>query len=301
MSAMQRTVRRVAVLGAGTMGHGIAQVAAQAGFEVRLCDVQSAFVERGLIKIRENLEGGVARGKVTPGARDATLGRLTGTTDIREAVADADVVIEAIPENLDLKRAAFAEIERHAPPEALLASNTSSLRVSRIAEATVRPQRVVGMHFFNPVHIQKLVEIVIGDQSSPEAVEWAKAIGIGLGKTPIVVRDVPGFASSRLGIAIGMEAIRMLEQGVATAADIDKAMVLGYGHPMGPLQLTDVVGLDVRLAIAEYLHAELGERFRPPELLRRKVAAGALGQKAGVGFYRWEGGQPAGEAPSRNS
>lgn len=277
----------MAVLGAGTMGHGIAQVAAQAGFRVRLCDVEQSFVDRGIDRIRANLEGGVARGKVTPESRDETLARVSGSISIAQAVRDAELVIEAIPEDLELKRTAFAILDRVAPPRALLATNTSSLSVSSVAHATERPERVVGMHFFNPVHIMKLLEVVRHDRASDDAVACAVALAAKLGKEPIVVRDVAGFASSRLGIALGLEAIRMVEAGVASAADIDKAMKLGYGHPMGPLELTDHVGLDVRLAIAEYLEREIGPAFHPPDLLRRKVAEGSLGKKSGEGFYPW--------------
>ncbi len=289
-------IRQVAVIGAGTMGHGIAQVAAAAGWAVVLYDPDAAALGRGLARIAANLDAGVARGKVTAEQRSAVLAGLQGAPDLAAAVARADLVIEAVPERLALKQQIFTDVDRSAPTTALLASNTSSLRITHIAATTERPERVVGMHFFNPVHIQKLVEIVAGDDSSAESVARARAAALGMGKVPIVVRDVPGFASSRLGIAIGMEAIRMLESGVATASDIDQAMTLGYGHPMGPLALTDLVGLDVRLAIAEHLAAELGDRFRPPDLLRAKVAAGKLGQKTGAGFYRWDAGKIVGEA-----
>lgn len=287
-------IRRVAVLGAGTMGHGIAQVAAQAGWEVVLRDVEDRFVARGLERVRANLEQGVARGKVEPAARDAALARLGGTTSLEEAVRDADVVIEAIPEDMALKRETFAGVDGAAPARALLATNTSSLSVGAIARVTAQPARVVGMHFFNPVHIMKLVEVVRHEAAAADAVELARAIAVRLGKQPIVARDVAGFASSRLGVALGLEAIRMVEQGVAAAADIDQAMKLGYGHPMGPLELGDHVGLDVRLAIAEYLEQELGPSFRPPELLRAKVREGKLGKKSGEGFYRWQDGKIVG-------
>ncbi len=198
-------------------------------------------------------------------------------------------MIEAAPEQLPLKRTIFTEVERHAPARALLASNTSSLRIGEIASALRAPERFVGMHFFNPAHILKLLEIVAGEATAPEAVETARGLGVRMGKEPIVVRDSPGFASSRLGLVLGLEAMRMLESGVASAADIDKAMTLGYGHPMGPLKLTDLVGLDVRLAIAEYLEKELGPAFAPPRILRELVRAGKLGRKTGEGFYLWEG------------
>jgi 3-hydroxybutyryl-CoA dehydrogenase len=278
----------VAVLGAGTMGHGIAQVVAQAGSAVRLFDVEERFARAGLERIAANLAKGVEKGKVAAAARDATLVRLSVTADLDAAARGASLVIEAVPEKLELKQRLLAQCAAVAAPGAILASNTSSLSITRIAAAVPEPQRVVGLHFFNPVHLMELLEIVHGERTSPEIVERARAFAAAIGKTPIVVRDAPGFASSRLGIAIAMEAIRMVESGVASAQDIDTAMKLGYRHPMGPLELTDHVGLDVRLAIAEYLHQELGAVFDPPALLRRMVAEGQLGKKSGRGFYEWK-------------
>jgi 3-hydroxybutyryl-CoA dehydrogenase len=281
-------IQTAAVLGAGTMGHGIAQMLALSGIETRLYDIDPSAVERGLAAVSQNLEKGVAKGKVEPAARDAALKRLSGTSKIEEAVASAQCVIEAIPERLDLKQAVFRDVSQLVAADALLATNTSSLPVTRIASVTAHPERVVGMHFFNPVHLMKLVEIVVTDRSAENVVELALDLGRRLGKDPIRVKDSPGFASSRLGVLIGLEAIRMLESGVAAARDIDKAMVLGYGHPMGPLELTDLVGLDVRLSIAEYLHKEFGARYDPPLLLREKVQRGELGKKSGRGFYEWK-------------
>jgi 3-hydroxybutyryl-CoA dehydrogenase len=270
------------------MGHGIAQVAATAGMEVSLHDVADGLIRKGLDAVRANLDKGIEKGKVSQEQRDATLARIHAAPDLETAAASADLVVEAAPESLDLKRDLFGRIDRVAPEGSLLASNTSSLSIDAIASATRRPERVLGMHFFNPVHLMALVEVVRGERTTPEAVDRAVAVGRRMGKDPIVVRDSPGFASSRLGLALGLEAMRMLEQGVASAEDIDKAMTLGYRHPMGPLRLTDLVGLDVRLAIAEYLHNELGsESFRPPEILRRLVAEGRLGKKTGRGFYDW--------------
>jgi 3-hydroxybutyryl-CoA dehydrogenase len=298
MSAMSETnmvrfeeIETIAVLGAGTMGHGIAQVAAQAGYRVAMRDVSDEAVGAGLARIRGNLDKGVALGKVEAAARDAALARISITADLVEAVRDADVVIEAVPEQMELKREIFEVVGARAPARALLATNTSSLSVAEIAAAAGAPARTVGMHFFNPVHIMKLVEVVHHDGSAPEAVACARQLGERFGKTAITVRDVAGFASSRLGLALGLEAIRMVEQGVASAADIDTAMKLGYGHPMGPLELTDLVGLDVRMHIADYLTDQLGEGFRVPELLRAKVAEGKLGRKSGEGFYRWKDGK----------
>jgi 3-hydroxybutyryl-CoA dehydrogenase len=222
--------------------------------------------------------------------RDEILGRIRSVPSIGAAVSGADLVIEAVPESLDLKRQVFREVEKLAPSTAVLASNTSSFRIGGIAEATSCADRVVGMHFFNPVPVMALLEVVRATDTSDETVTTALASGRRMGKEPIVVRDSPGFATSRLGVLLGLEAMRMLEEGVATAEDIDKAMTLGYRHPMGPLRLTDLVGLDVRLAIAEHLHRELGsEAFRPPPLLSRMVREGKLGKKTGQGFYRWEG------------
>ena len=281
-------ITTVAVIGAGTMGHGIAHVAAQAGYRVALFDTIDGAAARGLDRIRENLDKGIARGKVAEEDRDATLGRLRAAASLEEAVSDAVLVVEAVVESIDVKAALFAELDRLTPSDAILATNTSSLSVGRIAASTSRSDRVVGMHFFNPVHIMKLLEVVVHDGTSDATRDTAIETGRRMGKEPIVVRDAPGFASSRLGIAIGLEAMRMVEQRVASPEDIDKAMELGYNHPMGPLRLTDLVGLDVRLSIAEYLHRELGvESFRPPEILRRMVAEGKLGKKSGEGFYVW--------------
>ena len=281
------SIERAAVLGAGTMGHGIAHVLAACGVATRLFDVSSEAVAGGLARIEANLEKGVARGKVTEEARAAALANLSGATELDEAIDGVQVVIEAVPERMELKTGIFGELGRKLDETVLLATNTSSLSITEIADATRYPERVVGMHFFNPVHIMKLVEVVRTERSSDAAAELALGLARRMGKDPIDVRDAPGFASSRLGIAIGMEAIRMVEEEVASAADIDKAMTLGYGFPMGPLKLTDLVGLDVRLAIAEYLSGELGDRFTPPQLLRDKVERGELGKKSGQGFYDW--------------
>jgi len=279
-------IRTVAVLGAGTMGHGIAQVAAQLGCAVALYDVDDAAAARGRDKIAANLTKGVELGKVTQVARDQALALIKSGADLDAACAGADLVVEAAPEKLSIKGPLFAAADR-AAPDAVLATNTSSLSIASIAASVADPSRVVGMHFFNPVHLMKLVEVVRHAGADDSAVAAAVGFAERLGKTPIVVADSPGFASSRLGLVLGLEAIRMVESGVASAADIDTAMKLGYGHPMGPLELTDLVGLDVRLGIAEYLAGELGGAFTPPELLRAKVAGGKLGKKSGEGFYRW--------------
>jgi 3-hydroxybutyryl-CoA dehydrogenase len=266
-----RAIDTIAVIGAGTMGRGIAQLAATSGFSVRIVDADEEALSRGVAAIADMLGVLVEKKKLLPAERGAALRRLSPAASIEEGVADADLVVEAVPEEIDL------------------ASNTSSLSIGRIADATRRPSSCVGMHFFNPVPVMPLLEVVRGDATSEETVSVALEVGRRLGKEPIVVRDTPGFATSRLGVLLGLEAIRMLEQGVASAEDIDKAMTLGYRHPMGPLRLTDLVGLDVRLAIAEHLHHELrSEAFRPPDLLRRMVAEGKIGKKCGEGFYRWD-------------
>lgn len=280
-------IRTVAVVGAGAMGHGIAQVAAVAGCAVRLADAAAGAARAGLERVRRNLDGAVERGKATAEDRDAALARIEVCEDVAAAVRGADLVIEAAPENLDLKRDLFAMFGRTAPAGAVLATNTSSLSVAAIAEATRRPGRVLGMHFFNPAHLMKLVEVVTHARTDADARDAAVALARRMGKEPIVVRDAPGFASSRLGLLLGLEAMRMVEEGVASPEDIDRAMTLGYNHPVGPLRLTDLVGLDVRLAIARYLHRTLGDRFAPPAILERMVAEGKLGRKSGQGFYAW--------------
>src|SRR5262245_30329648 len=287
MAGSTPVIHTVGVLGAGTMGHGIAQVAAAAGFDVILRDVDDATLTRGIQVIERNLAKGVQLGKVTVQERDRTLARIKSTTELGDFKA-VDLIIEAAPENLELKQRLLRECEAATGPNCIWASNTSSLPITEIARAAARPETVAGMHFFNPVHIMRLVEIVVGEQSSRATIDCVREVAQRMKKEPIIVRDVPGFASSRLGVTLGLEAMRMVEQGVAGARDIDTAMELGYNHPMGPLRLTDLVGLDVRLSIAEYLHRKLGsEIFRPPEILRRMVNQGKLGKKSGEGFYKW--------------
>ena len=285
---------QVAVLGAGTMGHGIAQVSAMAGHDVRIRDIDEDIVADGLAAIESNLNEGIERDKVTEAEAEATLDRLSGTTSLEEAVTDADMVVEAVPEEMEIKHDTVTEVESHVGRDTLIASNTSSLSLTEIASALEHPGRAVGLHFFNPVHIMGLVEIVVAEQSSDETVARAHDFVEDIGKTPVEVTDSPGFASSRLGVTLGVEAMRMVEEGVASPEDIDAAMELGYNHPMGPIELGDVVGLDVRLDILEYLREELGERFKPPQVLKRKVRAGKLGKKSGEGFYVWEDGDIVG-------
>jgi 3-hydroxybutyryl-CoA dehydrogenase len=282
----------VAVVGAGTMGRGIAQVFAAAGHAVRLCDADAGAARAGRAAIAASLERLVARSKLSAEAMAETLARVEVAEGLDGAVRGAGLVIESVPERADLKAEVLARALAAAPPDALVASNTSSLSLTELGRRAGAPARVVGMHFFNPPPAMELVEVVRGLETSDESVDRAVGFARRVGKTPIVVRDVAGFASSRLGVAVGAEAIRMVEQGVASVADIDRAMELGYRHPMGPLKLGDLVGLDVRLAILEHLHAELGEVFRPPALLRQMVRAGRLGKKVGVGFYRWTDAGP---------
>lgn len=284
---------RVGVLGGGRMGAGIAHAFMLAGADVIVVERDPDAAAAALGRIMTSVEESIDRGK-TVLSRDDLADALHTGTDVA-AFADCALVIEAVPEERDLKLDALRRVEGQLSPGAALASNTSSISIDSLASELQRPDRFLGLHFFNPVPASALVEIVAGDATHPALLDEARGWVAALGKTPITVRDTPGFASSRLGVAIGLEAIRMLESGVASAEDIDAAMTLGYKHPVGPLKLTDIVGLDVRLGIAEYLHAELGDRFEPPALLRRLVAEGKLGRKSGQGFYRWD------ESPSKES
>lgn len=280
-------IRTVAVLGAGTMGQGIASLCAGAGHVTRLFDVNPDALEAGLDKARRWLDKAAAKGRLTPEALEDARRKLTMASSLEAACADADLVIEAAPENLSLKKELFARVGTIVGRDCLLATNTSSLPVTEVAMAAPHPERVIGLHFFNPPPLMPLLEVVVGEGTAPLVTAAARAFGARLGKDVVVVRDSPGFATSRLGVAIALEAMRMLEEGVASAEEIDRAMKLGYGFPMGPLELTDLVGLDVRLSIADHLTEELGERFRAPQVLRRLVRAGKLGKKAGEGFYRY--------------
>lgn len=283
-----RPINTIAVLGAGTMGHGIAQVAAAAGYVVIIQDISPDALARGLQSIERNLAKAIQLKKISEQDREATLQRISRATRLEE-IGSADLVIEAAPESLELKRNLLRDAEPLLGDTCIFATNTSSLSIGDVADGSARPENVIGMHFFNPVHIMRLVEIVVGNQTSPEVAAIVREVATRMKKEPITVRDVPGFASSRLGVTLGLEAMRMVEQGVASARDIDTAMELGYNHPMGPLRLTDLVGLDVRLHIAEYLHGKLGsETFRAPEILRRMVSEGKLGKKSGEGFYKWD-------------
>ena len=289
MSAISLTVT---VLGTGTMGQGIAQVAAQSGHTARFYDVADGRATAAVQAIAAQLEKLVGKGKITADLRAGTLNRLSAATSAKDACAGADVVIEAVPEDMALKVAVLEAVLPSAARGAIIASNTSSLSITELGARLKAPERTVGLHFFNPPPVMELVEVVRGLGTSEDTLARALAFVKGLGKTPIVVRDVPGFATSRLGVILGAEAMRMLETGVASAQDIDRGMELGYRHPMGPLKLTDLVGLDVRLAILEHLQREIGDQFRPPAILRTMVRAGKLGKKTGEGFYTWVDGQP---------
>ncbi|CAN5726239.1 3-hydroxyacyl-CoA dehydrogenase family protein [soil metagenome] len=288
MTQPAATSSHVAVIGAGTMGHGIAQVCAMAGHRVTLADATAELAQRGVDRVRGNLEEGVKRGKLDAAMVDAHMMRITASGSLDTACADADIVIEAVPEKLELKQDVLQRAERAAPASAMLATNTSSLGIGGMQHWLARPAQFIGLHFFNPVHINKLVEVVRGPETSDATVARALELVSDIGRTSVLVNDSPGFATSRLGVLLGLEAMRMVEKGVASAADIDTAMELGYRHPMGPLKLTDLVGLDVRLDIARYLHQELGtEQYRPPRILVQMVEEGRLGRKSGRGFYDW--------------
>ena len=275
-------ITRIGVLGGGRMGAGIAHAFLLAGCDVTVVERDAPAADAAADRIRDALTRSAARGQIAPGPAE-----LRTSTDVGD-FADRELVIEAVPEDPALKATALARVETVASDTALLATNTSSISIDALAAALSRAERFLGLHFFNPVPTSALVEIVVGTATSSDAVALARTAVDAVGKTPIVVRDSPGFASSRLGVLLGLEAIRMVEEGVADAADIDRAMELGYRHPTGPLRTTDLVGLDVRLGIAEELHAAFGERFAPPALLRRMVAEGRLGRKSGEGFYRWD-------------
>jgi 3-hydroxybutyryl-CoA dehydrogenase len=282
------SVRTIAVLGAGIMGRGIAYAAALGGFTTLLQDPDGIQLERAADEISATLERSVATGKVEGTDAAAAHRRLEIVRPMEEAARRADLLIEAAPERIEIKVELFASLDRLAPPPAILASNTSSLSITEMAAATRRPAQVVGMHFFNPVHRMKLLEVVRALETSEETVAAACAVGTAMGKECVVVRESPGFVTSRINAMIGNEAFYMLQEGVASARDIDKALKLGLNHPMGPFELVDLVGLDTRLAILRFLHRTLGEKFRPCPLMEQYVAAGRLGRKSGRGVYEYE-------------
>jgi len=283
-------LRRVAVIGAGTMGRGIAQVAALGGLETTLFDVDAGALEQAQQAIASALRKGVELGKVTAEAAERARTHLRTTAQLEDAARGVDLVIEAVPEEIGLKIGTFRALDRIAPPHAVLATNTSALSITEIAGVTDRPERVIGMHFFNPVHLMRLVEVVRALQTADETLATAFAAARRMGKEPVEINESPGFVTTRVNALIGNEAFYMLQEGVASAADIDKALKLGLNHPMGPFELVDLVGLDTRLKILRFLHQTLGEKYRPCPLLEKYVQAGRLGRKAGQGVYDYRSG-----------
>ena len=279
------TVEKVAVIGSGLMGRGIAHVAALGGYRTTMVDVSTEILEKAMNNIRKEMEKGVSIGKLAAAAKDAALGRLVVETNLEEAARDADLVIEAIPEDMRLKAETFTRLDQAAPASAILASNTSSLSITEMAAVTKRPKQFLGMHFFNPVHKMKLLEIVVGLETSENTVKIAEEVGRKMRKETIVIQESPGFITSRINAIIGNEAFWMLQEGIASATDIDKAVKLGLNHPMGPFEMVDLVGLDTRLHILEYLQKTLGDKFRPAPLMVQYVRAGRLGRKVGRGVH----------------
>ncbi|MFW9856859.1 MAG: 3-hydroxyacyl-CoA dehydrogenase family protein [Candidatus Thorarchaeota archaeon] len=288
-----KDVKKICILGAGLMGNGIAQACAQAGFQVAMRDIEDKFVENGLNMIKKNLTRGVKKGKITQDEMDAVLQRINGVVDLNEALKDADVIIEAIIENRDLKRKVFAEIDAICKPEVVFASNTSSISITDMAAATKRPDKFIGMHFFNPVPVMRLVEIIKGYETSEETYLFIDELSKKLGKETVLVNEAPGFAVNRLLLPFFLEAVTALQEGVTTVEDMDKAITLGLNHPMGPFTLLDFVGLDTTLFIGDYLYSEFQDsKYRVPSLLRKMVRAGHFGRKSGIGFYDYSQNPP---------
>jgi 3-hydroxybutyryl-CoA dehydrogenase len=282
-------VKTIGVIGAGTMGRGIAYAAAYGGYRTILEDVSPEMLEQGVVYIREALSEGVARGKVTAEQQKVALANLTTSRSVEDVCRETDLLIEAVPEEMEVKLEIFTIFDKFARPGAILASNTSSLSITELAAITFRAENCIGMHFFNPVPKMKLLEIVRGLETSEDTVQACAEAGRRMGKEVVVIRESPGFITSRINAMIGNEAFYMLQEGIASAEDIDKALKLGLNHPMGPFELVDLVGLDVRLNILEYLHKTLGEKYRPSPLLAQYVKAGRLGRKSGRGVYDYGG------------
>ncbi len=281
-------IKKICVLGAGLMGSGIAQVAAETGFDVSLRDIEDRFVQSGLNNIRKNYERAISKGKMKNEQADLILARIKGTVDLAAAVKGAEIVIEAVIENMELKKRVYQELDPLCIPRTILASNTSGLSITEIASVTKRPDRVIGMHFFNPVPVMKLVEIIRGQSTAEETFQVVRALAEKMGKTPIAINEAPGFAVNRILVPMMNEAIFVLQEGIASAEDIDKGMLLGANHPIGPLALADLVGLDTLLMVQENLYQEFGDsKYRPCPLLRKMVRAGHLGRKSGRGFYEY--------------
>jgi 3-hydroxybutyryl-CoA dehydrogenase len=287
-------MKTIAVIGAGTMGRGIAYAAAFGGYQTILEDVSSSALDQSLAWMKTAFDEGVSRGKVQPQLRDAALANVSTARSVEDAIRDADLIIEAVPEEMEMKIELFTIFDKFAKPGSIFASNTSSLSITEMAAVTFCPERCVGMHFFNPVPKMKLLEVVKALETSEKTIATCREVGRRMGKEVVVVRESPGFITSRMNALIGNEAFAMLESGIASAEDIDKALKLGLNHPMGPFELVDLVGLDVRLGVLEYLHQTLGEKYRPNPLLKQYVKAGRLGRKAGRGVYDYPQQKTAG-------